>query len=276
VSRTPLSALVIADESITGVAERVDALPDDDEAAAELQGTGLAADGISLPADRGALDLARRIVARLRSRRLLEDLGQVGSSVELLGLHVPPGGRAALTLRRSATTDRQVSVKAMGFGFGDGRKLTIAIDEDIPERGACMRVIQHVVLHVRRFATVAEPLVTTDVVAWRGLEMVALPDCPHCGVRDDLDRLEFEEDWADALDTRPYDAPVTREKSYAREGSRKADVGIELPGKVAGGFHFELQTTITCSAKYTFPHGHLFVPYRRRGDEAILPYWATR
>jgi len=280
VSRTPLSALVTADESIAGIAERVDALSDDDEAATELLRIGLAADGVALPGDRGALDLARRIVARVRSRRLLEDLGEVDASAELLALHVPPGGRAALTLLRSASTDCQVSVKAMGFGFGRISKQTISLVDDISERAACMRIMQRVVLHVRRYATSTDPLVTSDVVKLGGLALVAVPDCPHCGARDELNPLEFEEDSELELDTRAFDAPATRQRTFAIEGSTRRDVGIELPvpgaTKVAAGFQFEQGTSISCSATYRFPVGHWFVPYRRRGDGEIPPYWAMR
>jgi hypothetical protein len=283
VSGTALAALVIVDEPIRGIADHVAELRDGETAGESLR-DALAASGLSLPAGRGLPSLASRIISRLRGRRLLEDLGEVASAFELLGLHVPPDGRAALELRRSAATERQVSVTAMGAGFGGGRRLTIAIDEDIAERGACMRVLQHVVLHVRRFATgddAAEPLVMTDVLAWGGREMTAWPDCPHCGVpADDLSPLEFDSDTTHALDLRAFDAAVTRHTVLALEGSRQANIGQDLAlpggGKIGVGFHLWQQTSIGCTASYTFPAGGWFVPYRRRDEPATLPFWAMR
>src|SRR5690349_17834567 len=182
-----LRALVVADEPVPGVAERVAAeADDDDETAGERLRASLAADGMSLPAERGLPDLARRIIARLRGQQVVDDLGEVDGTFEMFGLHVPPAGRAALELSRSATSERQVSVTTMGLGFGGGRKLTLAIDEDIPERGGCMRVLQHVILRVRRFAAAdGQPLVMTDVVAWGQRELAALPDCGYCGAPGD-------------------------------------------------------------------------------------------
>ena len=70
-SAASAAAIVIADDPVEGVAERVAAMPAeaDDEAAAALLRDGLAADGLSLPAERGFPDVARRIVARLRGRQ---------------------------------------------------------------------------------------------------------------------------------------------------------------------------------------------------------------
>jgi hypothetical protein len=279
------AAVVVADEPIEGVAARVAVIPADvdDEAAGALLRDGLVADGLSLPVERGFPDVARRIVARLRGRRLLDDLGRAEASFELYSLHVPPRGRAALELRRGAITDRLISVTALGLGFGDGRKLTLAIDEDIPERGACMRVLQQVVLHVRRFAgggEGSEPLVTTDVVAWGPRRPTVLDPCPYCHVfADGPDQLDYEQDVGEALDLRSFDGPVTRKVTCTLEGSSKADIGLAVPvpgaGTLQAGFALEQQIKLECTASYTFPAGRLFMPYRRRGARAMLPYWAV-
>jgi hypothetical protein len=286
VSGIPVAAIVIVDDPVEGVAARVAGLPADadDEAAGALLRDGLAADGLSLPAERGLPDVARRIVARLRGRQLLDDLGRFEASFELYGLHVPPQGRAALALRRDAVTDRQISVTALGLGFGGGRKLTLAIDEDIPERGACMRVLQEVVLNVRRFASGgngAEPLLTTDVIAWGPRQLTAPGECPYCRtLADGPDPLDYEQDIAAALDLRSFDGPVTRKTTYTLEGSSKSDVGLAVPvpgaGTVRAGFALEQQVRLECTASYTFPPGRLFMPYRRRGAQATLPYWAVQ
>ncbi len=281
-----VAVTVIADEPITGVAERVAAMVDDldDQDAGEHLQAMLARDRLSLPAERGLPDVARRIVARLRGRQVTDDLGEAGSSFELYGLHVPPGGRAALEMSRSAAADRQVSVQAIGLGFGGGRKLTIAIEDDIAERAVCMRVLQHITVRVRRLGKgpdSADPIVMTDVVAWGRREMAAWPDCPHCGPPGtDFNPLDYEEDVADEIDLRTFDAAVKRQTTFTLEGSRQADVGLDLPlpsgRKLSAGFHLEQQTSITCTATFTFPAGGWFVPYRRRGEPATLPYWAER
>jgi len=286
VNAASAAAIVIADDPVEGVAERVAAMPAeaDNEAAAALLRDGLAADGLSLPAERGFPDVARRIVTRLRGRQLVDELGRFEASFELYGLHVPPQGRAALALRRDAVTDRQISVTALGLGFGGGRKLTLAIDEDIPERGACMRVLQEVMLNVRRYASGgdgAEPLLTTDVLAWGPRQLTVLGECPYCRtLADGPDPLDYEQDLKAALDLRSFDGPVTRKTTYTLEGSSKADVGLAVPvpgaGTMKAGFALEQQVKLECTASYTFPPGRLFVPYRRRGAQATLPYWAVQ
>jgi hypothetical protein len=285
VSGDPAVVIVVADEPVKGVAARVAVLPADadDEAAGALLRDGLIADGLSLPAERGFPDVARRIVARLRKQRLLDDLGQFEASFELYGLHVPPQGRAALALHRDTATDQRISVTALGLGFGDGRKLTLTIEEDIPERSSCMRVLQQVVLHVRRFASGSEgadALITTDVVSWGPRRLMVLDECPYCRTfADGPDPLDYEQDVADALDLRSFDVPVPRKTTYALEGSRKADVGLAVPvpgaGTLQAGFALEQQIKLECTASYTFPPGRLFVPYRRRETPSTLPYWAV-
>lgn len=305
----PLGVRVMTDAPVPGIADRVDALASeaDDVTSAVERTDRLWTEIIAGDLDSGAIqdevdDLLRllheldasptrrlpqvvkRIMSRLRGRRLVDDLGEVESTIDLFGLHVPLGGSAAVELHRSAATRRQVSIRAMGLGYGGGRKLSVAIDEDIPERTVCMRVLQHVVLKVGRFAAgddSTEPIVMTDVIRWGVRELVAWPDCTYCRASgDDLSRLEFEEDAALALDLRGFDTPVTRRTSFTLEGSRKLDVGVDLTlsgaDTVSAGFSFEQQTSISCTATYTFPPGRCFVPYRLRGDSAAFPYWATR
>ena len=270
---------VITDEPVTGVADRVAAVAGLGDDAADGLLKSLTADGLSLPAERGLPDIARRVIDRLRGARPVEELGEVDAAFEILGLHVPPAGKAALHLARSQTGDRQVSITAIGSGFGGGRTLTLAVDEDIPERDRCMVVRQHVTLAVRLFQRVpaGEPWIRTDVVAWGNREFVGLPSCIHCGASgDDLDPLDFDEDEANALDLRSFDAAVTRKSAMTLVGKRKADIGVEVAGKAGAGFHLEQQTTISCTASYTFPAGRWFLPYRPAGDTAALPYWAVR
>jgi len=274
---------VVADETVAGVADRVAAAvaEGDDDTAADRLVESMVADGLTLPAERGMPGVARRIIDRLRGVRPVEELGRVDAAFEILGLHVPPAGKAALHLAQTATGDRQVSITAIGSGFGGGRTLTLAVDEDIPERDRCMVVRQHVTLSVRRMSRPdepgAEPWLRTDVVAWSNREFVGLPSCVHCGApADDLDPLEFDEDEANALDLRSFDAAVTRKSAMTLAGRRKADIGIDIAGKAGAGFHFEQQTSISCTASYTFPAGRWFLPYRPNGDTAALPYWAIR
>jgi hypothetical protein len=278
-------ALVVVDEPVAGIADRLAAWDDaDEDAAVERLLNSLAADGISLSTDRGPRDAARRIYARIRGQLQVEDLGEIDASFEMVGLHVPSGGRAALEMRRSAASERRISATAMGLGFGSGRKMELELQDDIPERGACMRVSKHVVLRVRSFSVPGkptEPLVRTDVVAWGHQEMSALPDCPHCGASvEDLNPVEFDEDIDQAADTRPFDTAMTRRTKFTLEGSRKADIGVKLAllgvGPLEAGFQLEQRTTISCTASYTFPAGRFFVPYRRRIEPATLPYWTTR
>jgi hypothetical protein len=274
-------AVVLADEPITGVAERLAALEADGEEAAALLRWGLERDGIALPVERGVPASLERIVERVRGRRLIEDLGETPSSFELLALHVPPGGRAKLAVRRSAESNQRMSVNALGFGFGGGRKLTIALSEGIAERTSCMRVMQHVVLHVRRFVvgeeSASDEQVTTDLVRYGAREPRAWPDCPYCGPGKEPDPFDFDIDEANALDLRGFDAELTREQSYTLERERKADVGVTVTvpgaGPIAAGFHLEQVTSIDCTVSYAFPPGKCFVPYRSREGTPALPYW---
>jgi hypothetical protein len=271
---------LVADEPVDGLAERVGRLAelDDAEAAARLL-EGVEADGLPVGTERGLRDTLERSVARLRQRRLVEDLGERSSAFELLALHVPTGGTAALDVQRSSTTERQVNLKLFGFGHGSGRSVAVEVNEGISARSACMRVLQHVVVRVRRFEASGSELVTTDVVRCGAREFVSWPDCPHCGPGAEPDPFDFDlqADEAEALDLRGFDKEVTRERTVRLEGVRRTEVGLDLPlpagGTATAGFQLEQRTSVACTVTYTFPPGRRFQPYRRLGDGAALPFW---
>ena len=281
-SAPPSEFAVVADEPIDGLAQRVEQLEGvDDEAAAARLEPGVSADGVPIGTERGLKDTLQRAVGRLRDRRLVEDLGEASSSFEMLGLHVPTGGKAAIDIGQSAATERQLSFKVFGFGFGSGRSVAVEMNEGIAERDSCMRVVQHVVVHVQRFDGSDGELVTSDIVRVGQREFVAWPDCPHCRAGAEPDPFDFdlETDQADGLDLRGYDAEVRREHTVRLEGTRKTEVGLDLPlpagGAATAGFSLEQRTSVVCSVAYTFPPGRRFLPYRRPGDTAARPYWHT-
>jgi len=276
----------VTDEApIEGLADRVARMDDlDDEHAARSLEPDLRSDGVPVGSERSLGDTLERTVAWLRRSQVIEDLGEMASSVEILGLHVPPGGRAALDVRTSAVADRQVSLRVFGFGFGSGRTLSVELAEGIAERGTCMRILQHVDVHVRRFQTKGdgagtEALIRTDVVRCGARELIAWPTCPYCATDDEPDPFEYdlESDGADALDLRSFDADVTRERTVRLEGVRTAEIGLDvtLPnlGPASVGYHVEQRTSLSCTIRYTFPSGRRFMPFRRLGDTAALPYW---
>jgi len=278
-----LDAAILGDEPVKGIADRLGDLGDldEDDAAARLR-SGLEADGLQVPGQRGVLQSLSGVVKRLRGRTLVDDLGELPASFDVLVLHVPPGGTAALELERSEQSGRQVSLRALGFGFGGGRKLTIALKEGIPERASCVRIVQQVVLAVRRFAVGGdrpEVMVTTDVISYGLRGVRPWPDCPYCRRGDEPDPSEFDVDTVNAIDLRGHDAPVTREQSFTLDGSRKADIGFTVPvpgaGSINAGFQLEQHTSLTCSVAYTFPPGRCFIPYRDPDPTAALPYWAA-
>jgi hypothetical protein len=276
---------VLADEPVAGLADRVGALAEsaDDEDAAARLAHHVDADGVPVGTERGLLATLQRAIGRLRTRRLVDDLGAARSAFEIFGLHVPPGGRASVDVRQSAAAERRIGVKLFGFGFGSGRTMSVELSEGIAERGSCMRVLQHVVVRVRRFGTgTGEPgdeIVTTDIVRFGERQFVAWPDCPYCGAVAAPDPFEFDlaSDEADALDLRGYDSEVRRERTVKLDGVRTAEIGLDLPmaagGAATAGFHLEQHTSLSCGVAYAFVPGRRFVPYRRPGDAAALPYW---
>ena len=175
-----------------------------------------------------------------------------------------------------------MSVQALGFGYGSGRKLTVALKDDIAERDTCMRVLQHVIVRVRRFkpsSGSSEPVVTTDVVGWGQRELAAWPDCPLCGLAGEPDPFRFDIDLEHAIDLRRYDEEFRRDVTYLLSGERKTDIGMSVsaPGGIAlnAGFHLKQETSVSCGVSYSFAPKRFYQPYRPRGDEGTLPAWLT-
>jgi hypothetical protein len=276
-----IGADVLLDEPLDGIASWVAAIDPaiSDAEAVERLSVEFRGAGLSLPVERGVSDVLSKIVARLRGREPMDDLGEAPSAFDLLALHVPPGGRAALQVDQQGAADQRVNIQVLGFGYGGGRKLSIALRDDIAERATCMRVVQHVVVRVRRLkpnAVSSEPLVTSDVVRCGQRELSAWPDCPLCG-SEEPDPFRFDVELERALDLRGYDAELRRDESYHLEGEHSADIGIALtaPGgaPLNAGFHLKRQTSISCTVSYRFVPKRFYRPYRLRGDRSTLPSW---
>ena len=77
---------------------------------------------------------------------------------------------------------------------------------------------------------------------------------------DDLDPLDFDEDEANALDLRSFDAAVTRKSAMTLVGKRKADIGVEVGNHNSAGFHLEQQTDHLLYGVLHVPPGGTLVP----------------
>ena len=107
-----------------------------------------------------------------------------------------------------------------------------------------------------------------------GVRRLPWIDCGASG--DDLDPLDFDEDEANALDLRSFDAAVTRKSAMTLVGKRKADIGVE--SGLEGRARIPPRTTDhhLLYGVLHVPGGTLVPPYRPAGDTAALPYWAVR
>ena len=274
---------VLVDEPLEGIASWAGTLEPSvsDEDAASMLEAEWTRQARAVPAQRGVSDVLARIMSRLRGREELDDLGEVQSAFDLIALHVPPGGQAALTLEAERSSERSIKLEVLGLGYGDGRRVSVALKDDIAERGTCMRIVQHVVLRVRRFtpgAGSSEPLVSTDVLGCGQRSLVAWPDCPYCGEGgEEPDPFRFEADAAGTVDLREFDAELRQEQHYELAGERQADVAVAVPvpggASVTSGFHFKQQINLACTVSYRFPPARSYTPYRWRSDAGSLPCW---
>jgi hypothetical protein len=147
-----------------------------------------------------------------------------------------------------------------------------------------MRFVQNVDLHVRVYTLPSEVReryeVSVDVVAFRGRQLVAWPDCPFCGVEiDKIDDFEFVR--GEPLDLRTYDTPYkeTLSLELSEESSVEAGVNIPgLPGIVEGGktgLSVRREANISCNVMYEFANGRVYQPYWERSDSQSLQYWGV-
>src|SRR4051794_27509361 len=92
---------VLEDQPLMGLAARVADLEglSDDDAAAQLRAEA-ERDDVARDAARGPMDVLAKTISRIRGRTLLGTVGGVKSVFDVLTLHVPPGGTAALEIGR--------------------------------------------------------------------------------------------------------------------------------------------------------------------------------
>src|SRR6266550_3453867 len=124
------SITVLEDEAIPGIAELVESRSEDDpeKLASALLERAKEVD-VGNPASRGP-ERYLSIIERIRSRKLLEDLGNRQFTVDWLGFHVPAGAKGRLKIKHIQKGTFGATLKVLGLGFGAGRSLSLAVEDD--------------------------------------------------------------------------------------------------------------------------------------------------
>jgi hypothetical protein len=277
----------VSDEPLPGLSERYQHLVESGlEPAAIGKALRSEAEEIGLPraAGRSAADVYNWIQDRLRLRRLVKDLGEFPAQFDWFALHVPPSGSASFEIENGSGFESGFNLKILGLGFGKGRQINFSIKESFPDRNICMRFIQHVDVHVRRYEVGSgesksiEPM--TDVVRPRHREVQPWKDCPFCGIATtDVNPLLYQID-PTGIDLRHDETSSQKTESLFIESTTKDE--LSLPLQVLGlseainaGLSRNLRTNLHCEVTWSFPGGTFFLPYRPVEAARSLPYWSV-
>jgi len=276
------------EQALAGLAERYAALASqnqDTEAIVEELRTQAIDQGLPLPGGRGLSSVFAWIVERLRSRQLLNDLGEHPAEFEWFALHVPPGSKASLVIENESELAPGFTLKLFGIGFGSGREISFSVKSGFPNRTTCLRFIQHADVHVRRYAIAglsgrSEVEVTTDIVRLRQQQVKAWKDCPYCGVATNaIDPFEYEVA-EQGFDLRESDGEQTRTEQIAIKSTSEAEFAwpLKIPGLsdvVDIGVSVKRGALIRCEVSWHFEPGKFLTPYWKIHRAQELPFWSV-
>ena len=286
-SLEPLAIATVASaEPVKGLAQRyaeLDDAADPEDVAGLLREHAMVAD-LPTPGDRGVPGAFEWIARHLARRQLVDDLGRCETAVEWLVLHVPPGGTASLVSRADQEQTNQISLMVVGAGLGSGHSIKLKSTTTHAERRTCLRVLQELELHLRRYAVPTERggnslEVTADIVGVGASICVASDPCPLCGAAAaEVDPFDFEPAGL-ALDLTEHDSEVRRDVTYELDADDERDIGISPNvigiGVVKAGFTLRRRIRMGCDVGYVFPSGARYTPLRPVGMTGWLPFWAV-
>ena len=124
-------------------------------------------------------------------------------------LHVPPRCTGELKWKKENDRESSFTLSLLGGGYGNGCRISFAVEQEIPARTICCKFIQKIDVHVKVYALPSangERYETSvDVIGPRGRQLVTWPDCPFCGI--DIDKVdEFEYQLGEPIDLRNWDS----------------------------------------------------------------------
>jgi hypothetical protein len=240
----------------------------------------LDASGLRASSARGFLGDIGQILACLRGRREVEDLGTHTVRLDWLGFHVPQGGAGTLTLKATTEGKSSVHLKFMGFGGGMRRDITLSAERDFGAREQCFYLGVSVEVHLRTFAeggSTEANVLQIDVERLLGSYLRPEPVCPLCFATQDRKPRRARptgRGWDLAADEKGITETISYELSEAME----LEVGLDIPL-----LHSTLKPAVTmnrvvksvCSASYKFPGRGHFTGYQMTGKPLDLPFWGS-
>jgi hypothetical protein len=267
---------VLEDDPIPGIAELVESRPDDDPEVLERQLLDRAnAVDVGNPAPRGQSRYLS-IIDRIRGRVLLEDFGKRQFPVDWFAFHVPPGAKGRLKLTHKKEGTLGVKLKVLGLGFGGGRSLSLALQDDYGERTECLRLQRTFEAHIRAFEDISgNAYFQVDVERVVADTQYGEGKCEFCGIGT-LPELGFTPVAEVAIDVTHDPKGRTISDSYSIDENKELE--LSLPFSFSGfditpGVALKRNVNLECAYGYTLPGGYRYTPYRHEDGWKDFPFW---
>jgi hypothetical protein len=275
-----LAPMVIGNRLVEGFATNVEASADRSEADLARQLRQVSQDlGAGIPGDQSAAgDLLRKIIARIRGRKLVEDLGLHPLEIPWLSLHVPTRGKARLQLTSAEKGADGIKFSLAGTGFGDGWSFAANLRQDFQERTRCLALVELFQVRLRSYAYADSPHdleYRSDVVAQVGTGARELARCPLCQPSPN-DPPVFARKAGPAIDLIADSIGQTLSQQMVLTGTSEFEIGLKakLPGDLAlsAGVTCKREVSFTCTVDYTLA-GRRRYQAMRQLQFPDLPFW---
>jgi hypothetical protein len=267
---------VLEDEAIPGIAQLVESRPDDDPQAlvTELLDRALTVD-VGIPSSRST-NRYLSIIDRIRGRQLVEDLGKRQFDVDWFAFHVPPGAKGRLKLTHKKEGTLGVKLKVLGLGFGGGRSLSLALQDDYGERTKCLLLQRTFEANFRVFEDISgRQYFQVDVERVVKDKQYGAGECQRCSIGA-LPEFDFTPVAEVAIDVTHDPNGRTISDSYSIDENKELELSLPLNFTgfdILPGIALRRNVKLECEYGYTLPGGYCYTPFRDDDGWRDFPFW---
>ena len=222
------------------------------------------------------LNFLQELFSKSKNREILQDLGEHEVNIPILSFHVPPGGSGHLSIKNIHEQSNGFNLNLLGFGLGQGKKISFSIDTDFGERKKCFLLINKVRIKITEVQSTSErkrKYLQSDIlqIIESGVDTPEI--CPYCYA---LTAFESVPDFL-PINLKNEVAGISQQRNVTLNENKDFEFGFEFPFagvSISPKILIRRMVQTECNINYSFPGGFLYRPCLNTINKFNdLPFW---